>query len=127
MKRFLILGCVLAACAGVVRADVNSEFGQSGRYQMFANPHANRVYVLDTQTGRVFQLVTYKGVSKELLEEVPYVYGSARLCSPSEYEHSNDKCFARNYDYIKELMNVSSPVSAPPPPAASEKTPDSKP
>ncbi len=109
MRRGLFVlgvGLFFIAQVSLVRADVNADFKRSGRYQMFISPQGNRVYVLDSQSGRMFQLVNYKEIGKEILEEVPYVYGSNRLCTPSEYENSSERCFNKNYEYIKTLLDL---------------------
>lgn len=118
MKRWMMLGLLVCAMTPGVRAEVSGDIRRSGRYEMFISPQGNRVYVLDSQAGRLFQLVNYKEINKEILEEIPYVFGSTRLCTPSEFEYSNDRCFNRNYEYIKTLLDVKREQAAPPPPAA---------
>jgi hypothetical protein len=96
--------CVLISSTSVVRADNPGEAGRPGRYQMFSNPHANRIYVLDTQTGRLFQLATYKDLNKEILEEIPYAFGSNQLCTPIAYEAAQKSCANKNLEYLKEYI-----------------------
>ena len=105
MKRFSALAILMTLTASMGRADV-TEFKRSGRYQLYISPQAHRVYVLDTQGGRLFQVVNYKEINKEILEEIPYVFGSARLCTPAEYETSGERCFTKNYEHIKALLDL---------------------
>ena len=122
MKRILLMFIVSFLSVTLARAEGGeSSSGNGGRYQMFNNPHANRMYVLDTQTGRMFQLASYKDIGKEILEEIPYVYSSIRLCTPAEYERSPERCFTRNYDYMKNLISIQREQTAAPAPPAKEK------
>jgi hypothetical protein len=120
MKRWLLI-LTLGVCGVSIAQAEGGDSPSGGRYQMFNNPHANRMYVLDTQTGRMFQLATYKDIGKEILEEIPYVYTSLRLCTPAEYERGPDRCFSRNYDYMKNLISIQREQSAPPAAPAKEK------
>jgi len=98
----------LGVCLGVswVYAEGAPDVRRSGRYELYISPQAHRIYVLDTQSGRMFQVVNYKEINKEILEEIPYVFGSNRLCTPSDYESSGERCFSKNYDYIKTLLDM---------------------
>ena len=117
MRVLFAAAVLVTGLAALSPAEGTVESTNGGRYQMFANPHANRVYVLDTQSGRVFQLANYKDIGKEIMEEVPYLYGSNKLCTPTDFERSPDKCFSRNYEYLKSLMDLKREQIPTPPPA----------
>jgi hypothetical protein len=111
------MGLVAVVCA--LGAADPGDNARSGRYQLYANPHANRIYVLDSQSGRIFQLITYKDINREILEEIPYIYGSDKLCGPAEYEANSGRCSGKNYQYIKSLIDLNRHQKevAPQPPA----------
>ena len=121
MKRIILIFMLGFLGVSLAQAEIGDGASSTGgRYQMFNNPHANRMYLLDTQTGRMFQLASYKDIGKEILEEIPYVYSSVRLCTPSEYERSPERCFSRNYDYMKNLISIQREQAATPPPATAK-------
>lgn len=56
-------------------ADIKPESGHAGRYQIFFSPHARAdVYLVDTETGRIWKPVTITNATDPILGSAPEVW-----------------------------------------------------